>query len=72
MRGKLRNGSRKRKLDQDGKRYLHTVGTVGESGSGPVYNKDPVRPKRKIKQKITFNLKKVYQQKRKSNVDFLK
>jgi hypothetical protein len=37
MMGKLSNGSRKRKLDQDGKRYVHAVGTVGESASGPVY-----------------------------------
>lgn len=27
----------KEKLDQDGKRYVHAVGTAGETASGPAY-----------------------------------
>ena len=36
MRENLSNGSKKRKLDQDGKRHFPAGGTTGESGSGPV------------------------------------
>ena len=38
MKGKLSNGSRKRKLDHDGKRYLTTVGRADDSGGGPRSN----------------------------------
>lgn len=36
MRESLKNTSRKTKLDENGKRYFHALGQVGESGSGLV------------------------------------